>query len=312
MAVAALGLAAVGSTQIDPSKTIATVNGEAITGNEYYHRMEFMPGVVMSIGNHPVESTPGFFAISQLISEHLLYQLAKNKGCLPSAQEVNDELELRLHENPKFEQDMLDRGLSESDVKNSIKYDLTKFKLQTFGITVTDQEIQDRYKKNPAEFTRAKQLHVRLIAVKTDAEAAAVDAELKTGKSFADVAKSRSIDVTKASGGDMGTLPIDYFAGQVQTAVGGLKVGGTTAWLPVGSGSAAAKVKYQVVEITPAKLVPLDKYVMISTRRLMMVQRSQGKVNLQKEIEDMRAKSKVTITLPQFQDLWNQLNEAGS
>jgi len=308
MVLVALALAAVGSAQIDPNKVIATVNGEPITGNEYYHRMEFMPGVVMNIGNHPVESTPGFFAISQLIGEHMLYQLAKQKGCLPTAQEVDDELELKLHDDPKFEQDMLDRGLSDADVKNTIRYDLTKFKLQTFGITVTDQEIQDRYKKNPAEFTRPRQLHVRLIAVKTDADASAVDADLKSGKSFPDVAKTRSIDVTKATGGDIGFVPIDYFSGAVQDAIGGLKVGGTTQWIPVGSGTAAAKVKYQVAEITPAKLVPLDKYVMISTRRLMMLQRSQGKVDLQKEIEDMRQKSKVTISLPQFQDLWNQMN----
>ena len=311
MAAAVLALAAFGSAQIDPNKVIATVNGEKITGNEYYHRMEFMPGVTMRIGGEPVESTPGFFAVAQLIGEHLLYQLAKQKGLLPTDAEINDELQLRLSDDPKLEQDMLDRGLSESDVKNMIKHDLTNFKLQTEGITITDQQVQDRYKKNPAEFTRPKQLHVRIIAVKTDAEANAVDADLKAGKDFASVAKARSIDVSKASGGDIGTVPVDYFSGSVRQSIDALKVGGVTPWLAVGAGTAAAKVKYQAVEITPAKLLPLDKKLMISTRRLMMLKASQGKIDLQKEINDLRASSKVTITLPQFQQLWDQLNSAG-
>src|SRR5262249_50571792 len=156
--------------------------------------------------------------------------------------------QLRLSDNPSLMQDMVDRGLSEQDVRNQIKHDLVNFKLQTFGITVTDQEVQNYYKKNPSEFTTPKRLRVRLIAVKTDADTAAVDADLKSGKSFADVAKDKSIDVTKATGGDLGTCPIDYFAGQVQDALNGAKIGGTTAWLAVGTGPAAAKVKYQVVE----------------------------------------------------------------
>ena len=311
MAAAALALAAFGQAQIDPNKVIATVNGESITGNDYYHRMEFMPGVTMNIGGQSVESTPGFFAVTQLIGERLLYQLAKSRGVLPTDQEVSDELQLRLSDNPKFEQDMIDRGLTDRDVRDSIKHDLTNFKLQTEGITVTDQEVQARYKSNPAEFTRAKQLHVRLIAVRSDAEAHAVDADLKGGKSFADVAKARSIDVTKTTGGDLGTVPIDYFSGTVRKALDSTKIGSTTPWISVGSGTAAAQVKYQIVEVTPAKLVPLDKKVMISTRRLMMLQEAQGKVDLQKEITDWRAKSKVTISLPQFQELWDQMNSAG-
>jgi parvulin-like peptidyl-prolyl isomerase len=312
MAVATLALAAFGSAQIDPSKVVATVNGEPITGGEYYHRMEFMPGVVMNIGGQPVESTPGFFAVSQLIGEHLLYQLAKQKGLLPTSQEIEDELQLRLSDNPKLSQNMLDRGLSDADVRNMIKHDLTNFKLQTEGVTVTDQEVQANYKKNPLDYTRPKQYHVRLIAVKTDADTKAVDADLKSGKAFADVAKARSIDVTKATGGDLGTVPLDYFAPAVQGAISPLKIGSNTAWLPVGAGSAAAKVKYQVVDITPAKLLPLDKKLMTSARRLMMLRASNGKVDIKKEINDLRAKSKVTIALPQFQELWDQLSSAES
>ena len=312
MAAAALALAALGQAQIDPNKVIATVNGEQITGSEYYHRMEFLQGVTMNIGGQPVESTPGFFTIAQLIGEHLLYQLAKAKGVLPTDQEISDEIQLRLSDDPKFVQDMTDRGLSADDINDIVKKDLTNFKLMTAGITVTDQEVQANYKKNPSDYTDPKMLHVRLIAVRTSTDAAAADADLKAGKNFSDVAKARSIDVTQATGGDLGTVPITYFAPAVQQAIGSVKIGETTDWMPVGTGGAAAQVKYQVVDIAPPKLEPLDKKLMIRIRRLMMINEAQGKVDLQQEISDLRAKSKVTINQPQFQALWQQLNGIGS
>src|SRR5438128_639409 len=102
MIAAVLACVALGQAQEDSNKVIATVNGENIPASEYYHHMEFMQGVTMNVGGQNIESTPGFFAIAQLIGEHLAYQLAKERGVLPSKQEVDDELQLRLGENPKY------------------------------------------------------------------------------------------------------------------------------------------------------------------------------------------------------------------
>lgn len=300
---AALVCAAFGHAQMDPNKVIATVNGEDISASEYYHHMEFMQGVTMNVGGQNVESTPGFFAIAQLIGEHLAYQLAKQQGVLPSKQEVEDELQLRLASNPKYIEQMADNGVSQNDLLDSIKYDLTKFKLQTQGITVTDQEVQKFYKDHPSEFTTDKMVKCRVIAVRTDSEAASVDAELKSGKDFSAVAKDKSADVTKALGGDLGTVPITYFPQNVQAALNSIKIGNTTGWMDVNG----SQVKYQLAGVTAPKLQPLDKIGLIATRRRLMIQKGKTSDQLAKEINDMRAKSKVTIVQKQFADLWEQL-----
>lgn len=320
MAAVTLALAAFGSAQVDPNKVVATVNGEQIKGSEYYHRMEFMPGVKMRFGGQDIQSTPGFFAVAQLIGEKLLYQLAKEKGVLPTAPEIENELQLKLSDDPKFLERAADQGLTEEDIRSQIKHDLTNFKLQTAGINVTDQEVQQNYKKNPLNYTTPKKYHVRIIAVHSDSEALAVDADIRAGKDFAAVAKAKSVDVSKGLGGDIGSVPENYFSSDVRPAIAAAKIGGLTPWLTVyeigddgkPTKTIRAKVKYQVVDVTPAKLTPLDKRLTISIRRVLMLKASAGKVDIAKEIDAMRAKSKVTIALPQFQELWQQLNSAAN
>ena len=85
MAAAALCLAAFSNGQVDPNRTIATINGEAIKGLEYYHRMEFLPGVTKRYGGQAIESPPGFLTVVELIGEKLLLQLAKEKGVMPAS-----------------------------------------------------------------------------------------------------------------------------------------------------------------------------------------------------------------------------------
>ena len=303
MIAGALLIGALAQAQVDPNRVIASVNGDNILGAEYYHRMEFMPGVTMNIGGQRIESTPGFFALTQLIGEHLTYQLAKEKGCLPSKQEVEDELQIRLTGDPKYIEKMADEGINQDDLMAQIRYDLTKFKIQTQGITITDQEVKNFYKEHPSEFTSEKMVKCRVIAVNTDDQKAAVDSDLKSGKDFSSVAKDKSLDVTRALGGDVGTVPVSYFPTDVQTAIGSIKIGQTTNWLNVNG----HKVKYQLADVVPAKLQPLDKLTMIYTRRRLMLQKGLSDDDLAKQVVDMRAKSKVTISEKQFSDLWQQL-----
>jgi hypothetical protein len=308
MIAAALVCAALGQAQSDPNKVIATVNGENITASEYYHHMEFMQGVTMNFGGQNVESTPGFFAIAQLIGQRLTYQLAKEKGVLPSKQEVDDELQSRLSRDPKYIEEMADAGITQTDLLDSIKFDLAKFKLQTAGITVTDQEVKQFYAKNPAEYTTGKMVKCRIIAVKTDADEAPVDSDLQSGKDFSAVAKDKSVDVTRSLGGDIGTVFITFFPQNVQQALNAIKIGNTTDWLDVNG----AKVKYQLADVVPPKLQPLDKFTTMMTRRQLMIQKGMSQDDLAKEINDMKAKSKVTISQKQFADLWQQLNGQSS
>src|SRR5438309_1536369 len=99
MLVCVLGVAASVHGQVDPNRVVATVNGEPIKGEEYYRRMEYLPGVGRFSGDHFAEFPPGFMTLDQLITEKLVMQLAKQKGVAPAAPEIQEELRYRLEEN---------------------------------------------------------------------------------------------------------------------------------------------------------------------------------------------------------------------
>lgn len=306
MAAAALCFAAFSNAQVDPSRVVATVNGEQIKGGEYYHRMEFLPGVTKRYGDQSIESPPGFLTMVELIGEKLVLQLAKEKGVMPNQQEVDDELKLRLGDNPKYVENWAATGQTREDLDNRIRFELAKFKLQTLGITVTDQEVQKYYKENPSVFTSEKAVKVRIIAV--DDDTSAVDADLKAGKDFAAVARDKSMDVTRGVGGDLGTVPISFLPENARNALNSIKIGGTTPWMDVNK----KKVKYQLVDVLPAKLQPLDSKMMISTRRILMLDRGRDKNHVDEMINAMRAKSKIVISQKEFADLYQQLVSAAA
>ncbi|HEY7131737.1 MAG TPA: peptidylprolyl isomerase [Candidatus Limnocylindrales bacterium] len=136
------------------------------------------------------------------------------------------------------------------------------------GVTVTDAQIDQRILD---EKTRKEERHVWLIAVeptvdsgkteptdaqKADAKQKADDAlaQIKAGKTFAEVAKSVSTDSTKANGGDLGW--IDDTASEDpawQAALFKLDANGVTDVIPGADGTYRIG---QVSEIVPAQVDP--------------------------------------------------------
>jgi parvulin-like peptidyl-prolyl isomerase len=192
----------------DTTPVVVSVNGDAVKAAEYYRRMEYLPGITRRIGNTSMNYPPGFLALETLITEKLVFQLARQKNVAPTEPEIQAELATMLTDNPKLLNDAALAGQSKSDIEYQIKYNLAQFKLATFGITITDQEVDNFYKSNPQMFTIPKRAKLSVIAVTDEGSKSKIDAELGAGKPFADVAKVYSEDVTKANGGEFGTVPI--------------------------------------------------------------------------------------------------------
>ncbi|MDK1388505.1 peptidylprolyl isomerase [Sinorhizobium sp. 8-89] len=72
---------------------------------------------------------------------------------------------------------------------------------------VTKEEVKARYDKEVAAIPAQEEIKARHILVKTEDEAKAVIKELEAGKSFVELAKTKSSDPNKDEGGDLG-----YFA----------------------------------------------------------------------------------------------------
>jgi foldase protein PrsA len=293
--------------QVDPARTVAVVNGTEIKGNEYYRRMEYLPGVGKRAGNGFAEFPPGFLTLEQLITEKLVLQLAKDKGVSPSDLEVQAELKARLEDEPKLLENWKATGRTEQELLNQLKYEVANFKLQTFGITITDQQVEQYYAENPSTYTVPKQVKLRVIAITDASKKSAIDKDLAAGKAFQEVAKSYSEDLTKDSGGDFGTVPVTLLPPDWQKAVDAVKAGQVTTWVGSEQNGQARYARFLVESITPAKKMTLDAGLKRDIRRTMLLQRSSttGRTAaLEKEMRDMRAKAKIDIKQPEFAKIY--------
>ncbi|HRF60466.1 MAG TPA: peptidyl-prolyl cis-trans isomerase [Fimbriimonadaceae bacterium] len=294
----ALTVALVGtvSAQVDPNRTIMIVNGEEIRGNEYYRRMEFLPGVGRTVNGKFVEAPPGILTMLRILDERLLLQLATQKGVGPTESEVQNEIKERMAGNPRLMEGLKALGLSDADLNYQVRVDLAEYKLRTQGITVTDQEVEKYFNDNPKLFSSAKSYKLRVIAIQDEAGRKAVDDALKAGQPFAEVAKKFSVEASKSIGGDIGTLPEDALSPAVRSAIEAVKIGQATTWIK----GQSAEIRFLVENILPPSKRSLDPVLRREIRQKLMLDRGAVRNNLDTMMRDMRSKAVVESKQPQF------------
>jgi foldase protein PrsA len=145
-----------------------------------------------------------------LISSEWVIGEASHLGVNVSDAEVKKEFEkIKSQQFPKaaeFEKFLATSGQSVSDLLLRVKLNMLSSKIQKKIAqgkgTVSKAEIEKYYKANMSRFGTPEKRSVAIILTKTEAEALAAKKEIESGKSFASVAKAKSIDPTsKAKGG---------------------------------------------------------------------------------------------------------------
>ncbi len=301
---AAIGLAITAASaiaQVDPAKVYFTVNGDDVKGAEYYSQMEFMENTgYMAESGQFIPGSPGLLALVDLINQHLYIQLAKQKNLYPTDAEVDALIKEMMVNDPHLVDRWVSMGRPEAALKEQERVLLAQFKLQTEGITVSDQEVSDFYhsKAIPGLTVAPRTVTFRLISV-NDADAQkAVDADLAGGKPFEDVAQARSTDITHNSGGKLGPVPTDALPKDVAAALDKTKVGDSSTWIDEKTGddpsASVFHVKYLVLEKVPEKPLPFDE-MKEQIRRKMMLDKGRPKNNVEKEMSDLRQSSKIDI-----------------
>lgn len=290
-------------TTIDPNGTVATVNGEAIKASEYYHRLESFR---VESGDPLAPLPVGFQMLREIIGERILLQLAKSKGLLPTAPEIDARVAQSYAENPNLKAQLAETQRNEADLRQTLTLEEARFKLLTAGVTITDQEVEKHYKDYPSEFTEPKRYKLRVIAVTDDAGQDKVDAALKSGQAFGAVAKDMSADpATKSQEGFFGDIPESQLSDTTRAAVSSTPVGATSGWVqPAGS---TTRVKFLVEAVTPAHTLPLDAKLKNATRRRMMLDRANAQNSAGQEYDAATRNAVVTIARPGFQKLYTDI-----
>jgi parvulin-like peptidyl-prolyl isomerase len=292
----------VAQAQSDPNAVFATVNGEEIKSINFWHRLawyHFDP-------SSPLSQLPaGFLTINQLITEKLVFQMGHDKGIALTDEEIAAEVKSREDADPSILADLKGSGRPESDLYEEVKYDLMQYKLKTFGITITDQEVEKHYHDYPTDYTTPKQFKLKVIVVSTDGDAAAVDKDLAAGKSFADVAIAHSQDLSASKGGDFGVVSDTQLAPTALQTLNSTKIGEVTGW--VTAPNSPVRLRYQIQDIYPSKLQPLDATLKEQIRRRMSLDKGVVKNQVMADLNSATLSAKVVINQAGFQKLYDQM-----
>ena len=177
--------------------TVATVNGYEIKTSEV--RMAF-DDVISQLPNMPAKMRFPF-VVEFLIERHLIAQVAAKEGTADS-----DDYKRRLAAYQA-------KALRDSYLATKI------------SPSITDDEIKAAYDKETAKVTQTERIRARHILVATEKEATDIEAKLKGGAKFEDLAKQYSLDGSKDYGGDLGYFTAPEMVAEFSKAAFSLKQG---------------------------------------------------------------------------------------
>jgi foldase protein PrsA len=174
---------------------IATVNGQPISRSAFDTRLE----------GSPMART----ILQQMVQETLIEQYAKNNNLTVSEAEI-DARENQIKANfpsGSWDEMLKARGLTEADVHSALREQIILDKALAKDVTITPAQITDYFNKNHATFDKPEQVTARHILVPNLALANQIEADLKSGQSFAALAKKYSTDPgSKDKGGELGSF----------------------------------------------------------------------------------------------------------
>ncbi len=189
------------STTAEPltgeDKAVASVNGYQIKTSEV--RMAF-DDVIGQLPNMPAKLRFPF-VVEFLIERHLLAQVAAKDGI----------------------------GESEDYKRRLAAYQAKALRdsylAQKIAPAVTEDEIKAAYEKESAKVKQTERVRARHILVASEKEALDIEAKLKAGSKFEDLAKQYSLDGSKDYGGDLGYFTAPEMVKAFSDAAFQLKVG---------------------------------------------------------------------------------------
>jgi foldase protein PrsA len=175
--------------------TVATVNGQPITRDQFNSRLETSP---MARG-----------VLQQMVQEMLIEQYAKNNNIVVTDAQINDREDQIKAAFPgsSWDEMLKSRNLTEADVRAALREQLILDQALQKEITITPAEIKAEFAKDHAMYDTPPTVTARHILVPSLALANQVEADLKAGQSFASLAAKYSTDPgSKDKGGDLGTF----------------------------------------------------------------------------------------------------------
>ncbi len=284
LATAVLGLALAGCSGTSSGGDIASVNGHGISRADFDNRLEGMPQAKSQL--------------NQLIQQALIDQYATDNHIDISDSDVQKkEDEIKAKYPPgQFDQILKAQNLTDADVKKILRQQLVLEKAVQPQIHVSDADIKAYLAKNHATLDTAEQVHARHILVADQKTADTVEAQLKSGAKFDELAKKYSTDPSsKDKGGDLGFFSRNQMVKQFEDAAFSQKIGvvGPPVKSPFG---------YHIIEVLERKPAQVATMANSHDKIKDILTQQQQQQALPAFMQGLRSKANITINDDRLKD----------
>ncbi len=294
-------------------EVIATVNGEAITAEDFNKYLEHKTTVQVVLSDNSVTSLPvagslGFQAMQDMIGQTVTLQLAKDKGIYPTEDEINKELEFQKKLKPTFLTEANASGLTLDMIRRDLVLEMIQDRLISKDAKVTTEDAKKYYAQNKDKFKDPKSVDVSIVLVRDARTQKAVDQALDGGQSFSTVAlKYSEDDNAKKYSGHMAPGPIPFKLlkdkmPSVYEKVKNMSAGQRTDWISTSGGSAKFLVN-KVVEETP---IVMDDTKTEQLRRMMAKEKGGQSRDANLIVLRKLKDSKVDVQRQAYQSRWKE------
>ncbi len=264
--------------------TIATVNGEKISRSDYDAKLE--------------ASQQGKAIFNQLVQGALIDQYAKDNHVDVSdadVQKKEDEIKSKYPPG-QFENILKQQSLTEADVQHILRQELVAEKAVDSNVHVTDADISTYLSKNHATLDTAEQVRARHILVADLPTAQKVEAQLKAGAKFEDMAAKYSTDPSsKVKGGELGFFSKGQMVPAFQNAAFSqpLNVVGPPVKSPFG---------YHIIEVEEKKPAQIATLAADHDKIKSLLTKQQEQAALPQFLASLRSKANIQISDDKLKD----------
>ncbi|HOP79229.1 MAG TPA: peptidyl-prolyl cis-trans isomerase [Armatimonadota bacterium] len=180
--------------------TFVSINGEKISKDEFYNRLEKTP---IPGSNVPI----GQYVLDQMIDEKLIVQMAKEKKVEPTEAQIKRQLD-RIKKDGKLSKLLNQRQITIEEYKKELYVRQAEINIVSKGVKIPDKDVKAFYdEKKSTLYTKPETVEIGAVVCKTEEKIKKADQQIKGGTEFSTVAMNLSDDeIAKRSGGKLGPV----------------------------------------------------------------------------------------------------------
>lgn len=249
--------------EVKSGPVLAEVNGTVITTGDFKKELENLPPYLKPMTETPEGKKE---MLETMIIRELILQEAKKSG-IDKSQAVADKLE-----------DLKKRIIVESFLKQKVEEQAN----------ISDADLQKFYDQNKDKFKSGDEVKASHILVKTEKEAQDIQAQLKKGGKFGELAQKYSIDSAGTKGGDLGWFGKGAMLPEFEKVAFALKEGEV-------SGVVKTKFGYHIIKLTGKRPAGTRSFADVKDQIKAALLPGKQQEVFQKLKEDLKKSSKYTI-----------------